>query len=206
MHDTPPLVTQLELDTENGLDDLAACDRRFARGVPAAALVAALSLPERHVTPAMRSFALPISDTTVRRYCKTTALMTHLFHHGTTNARMRQNTVSSCTDSDCIWCMTQGRMVFPSVRPGQHHEEQDHRLGAMASSCADTINNIGPQIRTQCRSRNAGLSLDRQHKLGGHSALRACEPIPDLGLCGADTIGQGFLAPSQFAGSLECFC
>jgi hypothetical protein len=59
--------------------------------------------------------------------------------------RIRQNTASGCADSGCYGYVTQGRMVFPSVRSGQHHEEQCSAPCALATSCA-TIGKISQEI------------------------------------------------------------
>lgn len=47
---------------------------------------------------------------------------------------------------------------------------------------------LGPQVRPQFGSRDPGLFLDRQDEFGGDAALRFLEPVPDLGLRGADAV------------------
>ncbi len=60
------------------------------------------------------------------------------------------------------------------------------------------------QIRTQFAAGYAGLSFNRQYKLGGHTSLRSREPIPNLGLRGPNAVRQGLLPPDRLTSPLQC--
>src|SRR6185436_3535521 len=80
---------------------------------------------------------------------------------------------------------------FDAPLPPQRGQEKDGNSSSpAAASCAQILrrNFVRPEIRTQRRSGHAGLTFDRQHELGRNAALRSLEPIPDLGLCGADAV------------------
>lgn len=62
----------------------------------------------------------------------------------------------------------------------------------------------GPKIRPQFRPWNSRLTLDRQHKFGGHALFRSGEPIPDLRLRSADAGRQRLLPASDLAGTSKC--
>lgn len=76
-----------------------------------------------------------------------------------------------------------------------------------SSSSGFCRNRVGkrPEIGPQVTSGDAGLSLNRQNKFGRHTLFGSGEPIPNLGLRGADPVGQGLLPSGDFTGALQCF-
>lgn len=107
-----------------------------------------------------------------------------------------------------LWINQRATLVphcMPLPAPPTMHVQQEHQQGvgngnrsaSAARSCSYRRGLVCPQVRSQFRSGDSGLTFDRQHKLCGHSFLGARQPIPDLRLCRSNAVCQWFLAASN---------
>ena len=90
-----------------------------------------------------------------------------------------------------------------AARSPQSGDEHGEDYPVSATSCAGLF--CRKKIRPQRRTRYTGLTFDRQYKLRRNAMPGFGQPIPDLSLRRANTLGEPALAAGSFTGKFECF-